>query len=75
MGCAPASMPRMSDDRCTDYCLGIEAILAAVIGTMDGAQRHAILEKLERHLAQRKRSEEADEVISGLLARVLRPLA
>jgi hypothetical protein len=34
----------MSDDRCTDYCLGIEAILAAVIGTMDGAQRHAILE-------------------------------
>jgi hypothetical protein len=42
----PASLPRMSEDRCTDYCLGIEAILAAVIGTLDGAQRRAILEEL-----------------------------
>ena len=67
-------MPPMSDHRCKHYCLGIEALLAAVIGTMDAARRHAIVEELERHLAQRKYSEETDEVISGLLARVLRPL-
>jgi hypothetical protein len=68
-------MPRMSDENCKDYCLGIEAILASIIGAMGTAQRHAMIEELERHLAQRKHSEDADEVIAGLLARVLRPLA
>lgn len=68
-------MLRMRDDTCKNYGLGIEAILASIIAAMGTAQRRAMIEELERHLAQRKHSEDADEVISGLLARVLRPLA
>ena len=66
MLCAPASMLRMSDDTCKNYCLGIESVLASIIATMGKAQRHAMIESLERRLAQRKQTEEADEVISGL---------
>ncbi len=63
------------NDECMDYCLGVEAVLASVIATMGAPQRQALIRALEKRLVPQKRSEEADEVIAGLLARVLRPLA
>jgi hypothetical protein len=61
------------DGTCYRYATGLEAILASIVSTMDAEQHTAFVRHLDQALSASAVGEEADEVISGLVARVLRP--
>ncbi len=60
------------DDMCRHYTAGVEAILAGMISTLTPHEQRALVQHLDQALSRRAIDDKADEVISGLLARVLR---
>jgi hypothetical protein len=61
------------DDNCHHYATGLEALLASIVSTMDAEQHKTFVRHLDQTLSKSTVGEEADEVIAGLVARVLIP--